>query len=82
MKVKTITIQVKATDTSFITYHGPNGIVIASEEGNLPNFLPGANYGEYLSLDIDLATGKILNWTSPSQDEISQCLEELNDQER
>lgn len=30
--------------------------------GYVPSFMPGEHYGDYIMLDIDVYTGKILNW--------------------
>ena len=34
--------------------------------GYVPEFFPGAHYGDYITLEIDTDTGQILNWTKPS----------------
>jgi hypothetical protein len=31
-------------------------------DGYVPSFFPGEHYGDYVMLDIDPYTGKILNW--------------------
>ena len=35
-------------------------------DGYVPDFFPGQHYGDYVTLDIDIATGKILNWRKPT----------------
>lgn len=35
-------------------------------DGYVPAFFPGQHYGDYVMLDIDLATGRILNWKAPT----------------
>ena len=40
-----------------------DGRYIAEHRGNVPRFFPGQqHYGDYLQLEIDVATGQILNW--------------------
>jgi hypothetical protein len=42
------------------------------EDGYVPGFMPGDHYGDYLILDIDLESGKVLNWKPPSADSIQE----------
>ena len=39
-------------------------------DGYVPDFFPGDHGGDYMELDIELATGKILNWTPPTAEQI------------
>ena len=34
--------------------------------GYVPEWMPGEHFGDYVELDIDVETGKILNWDKPS----------------
>jgi hypothetical protein len=34
--------------------------------------MPGKHYGDYVRLDIDLETGRILNWVKPTSDVIEK----------
>jgi hypothetical protein len=44
-----------------------DGIPVGKEyTGYVPDFMPGNHWGDYVELDIDLKTGKILNWNTPS----------------
>jgi len=38
--------------------------VVYEHDGYVPGFMPGEHYGDYIELDIDVKTGKILNWTA------------------
>ncbi len=38
-----------------------------SYDGYVPKFFPGQHWGDYVTLEIELATGKILNWKPPTQ---------------
>lgn len=42
------------------------------EDGYVPGFMPGHHYGDYLILDIDLKTGRILNWQEPDADDLEK----------
>lgn len=35
-------------------------------DGCVPSWMPGEHYGDYVILNIDPATGQILNWKKPS----------------
>jgi hypothetical protein len=39
-------------------------------EGNVPDFFPGNHKGDYLIFEIDIETGKILNWNKPSEEDL------------
>lgn len=43
------------------------GTQIGEYAGYVPEFFPGQHWGDYIELDIELATGKILNWKTPSR---------------
>lgn len=60
-KPKTISISAKCSD--LFSANLDDG---RSYEGYVPSFFPGEHYGDYVELDIDLATGQILNWKAPS----------------
>lgn len=36
--------------------------------------MPGQHYGDYVILDIDLDTGKILNWKPPTAEQIEEWI--------
>lgn len=40
------------------------------EDGYVPDFMPGPHYGDYLILNIDLDTGRVTNWETPSREEV------------
>jgi hypothetical protein len=41
--------------------------VIKYYDGPVPKFMPDEHWGDYVCLDIDLKTGRILNWTATKQ---------------
>lgn len=45
---------------------------IGEYHGYVPKFFPEEHYGDYVRLDIDIETGKILNWKAPTQDELEE----------
>jgi hypothetical protein len=48
-----------------------DGIQIGSDySGYVPDFFPGQHYGDYVLLEVDVDTGKIVNWKVPPQEEV------------
>lgn len=43
-------------------------------EGNVPSFMPGKHYGDYVMLDIDVSTGRIVNWPENMQNKIMRVI--------
>jgi hypothetical protein len=39
--------------------------------GYVPDFFPGMHYGDYVILDIDIESGKILKWETPSDEDLA-----------
>lgn len=81
VEATTVKVHVKVCDTGSYSLHAPNGEEIAGlGEEYVPSFFPGEHYGDYLILDIDLETGKILNWKKPNEVEVARtfnlCKEE------
>ena len=44
--------------------------------GYVPNWMPGQHYGDYILLDIDVETGKILNWKPPTEFQLKKTFNE------
>ena len=63
----TISICAKCSDLCFSELKNSEGKVIAEHGGYVPAILPGEHYGDYIILDIDLQSGRILNWKPPTQ---------------
>jgi len=71
MKATIIKITAKCSDLFSATVIDEKGNVIKEYDGYVPKFFPGEHFGDYVELDIELATGKILNWRPPTQKDIS-----------
>jgi hypothetical protein len=66
VEAKSVEVHVKVCDSGIYTLKGQDGKKLAEiDEDYVPKFFPGEHYGDYLILDIDLASGKILNWQEP-----------------
>ena len=40
----------------------------------VPDFFPWDHYGDYLILEIELDTWKILNWTKPTKEQLTEFI--------
>ena len=75
MKIKTIRISAKCSDLFSATAQDETGKQVAEYNGYVPGFFPGEHYGDYVELNIDLATGRILNWKAPTQKELKETFD-------
>lgn len=57
-----IFIDAKCSDLCTTTVVDNKGTEVFSHDGYVPYFMPGEHYGDYIRLEIDLKSGKILNW--------------------
>lgn len=65
--IEVISISAKCSDLFSATARDESGNVIVHYDGYVPDFMPDDHYGDYILLDIDVATGRILNWKKPTQ---------------
>jgi len=78
VEAKELRIHMKVCDGFEAAIYDKDGEQIGQDyEGYVPGFMPGEHYGDYLILNIDLETGRILNWVAPSITEITEFLEEV-----
>lgn len=63
-----LTITAKVADAFSCRLHSEAG-THAEHEGYVPDFMPGPHHGDYIMLDIENETGRIMNWkpVRPSQ---------------
>lgn len=57
-----LSISAKCSDLYSHTVYDKRGKVYREYSGYVPSFFPGEHWGDYLLLDIDPYTGRILNW--------------------
>lgn len=78
MKVNatTLKLHLKVRDEFSAQLVDDRGEVIHDQEdGYVPSFMPGDHYGDYVILDIDLETGKILNWQPPEAAQLCEWIQ-------
>ena len=62
MSPAVVKIVAKCSDLCDTTVVDANGNTIAYHDGYVPEFMPGEHDGDYVMLDIEIKTGRILNW--------------------
>jgi len=67
VEATSISISAKCSDLFSANLKNNKRSTVAEYQGYVPKFFPTQHCGDYVCLDIDLATGKILNWKSPTQ---------------
>lgn len=77
--IKTIKINAKVRDCFACSFHDESGIEIHNYDGYVPSFMPGQHFGDYIELEIDLETGKILNWPKDIQTKLQNWFNKIED---
>ena len=67
--MRIITFSAKCSDL-FSADLSVNGSQVGSYNGYVPKFFPEKHCGDYVQMDVDIDTGKILNWTPPTQKQL------------
>ena len=52
-----------------------NGKVLKRKNGYVPALMPYEG-GDYVDIDIDVTTGRILNWKVPTKEQIQEFIED------
>ena len=69
-----LSIVAKCRDLCFAKLIAKDGTVLKDHDGYVPKMMPGEHYGDYIEIEIEIATGKILNWKKPSKKLIDQFI--------
>lgn len=65
-KTKTVISVCAKTSDLFSANLVVDGKTTGTYDGYVPRWFPGEHWGDYVMLEIDVATGKILNWKKPT----------------
>lgn len=80
VEATTIQIHAKICDSgSYILKNGDKEL--AAIDDYVPSFFPGDHYGDYLILDIEIETGKILNWKKPNPEVVAEAFKLIEKEE-
>jgi len=73
--VKTLEICVKVSDRFSAQLVSSTGnVILEQEDGYVPNYMPGDNYGDYIILNMDIDTGLVTNWEKPTQESLESWI--------
>jgi hypothetical protein len=73
MKAKILTISAKCSDLCYASIQDAAGNQLGEDhDGYVPGWMPGDHYGGYVMLDIDLETGKIVDWKKPTEAQLNE----------
>ena len=73
-KIKTIFVTAKTSDACHILFKDEDKNIIGERNDYVPTYFPEEHYGDYLELEIEVATGKILNWKAPTQKQLKDSI--------
>jgi len=77
--MRTIKISAKCSDMfSAMLYE--DGKATGEMDGYVPRWLPNPSvdhYGDYVELEIDIDTGKIVNWKKPTNAQLRETFKDL-----
>jgi len=62
----------KCSDLCYLELYDDNGKSLGEYSDYVPDFFPGLHYGDYVMFEIDVDTGKILNWKKPTKKDIRE----------
>lgn len=71
---KTLRIHMKCRDEFECSILDEKYNCIKDYEGYVPDLMPGEHYGDYLILNIDLETGMITNWETPTKESLERFI--------
>ncbi len=60
----------KCSDLFSASLTDDKGQVVGEYDGYVPDFFPDEHYGDYVILDIEVETGRILNWRKPDKKDL------------
>lgn len=76
MAIKTLKLCGKTSDSCAINFLDENGNSVGERDGYVPDYFPEEHYGDYIEFDIDVKTGQILNWKTPTQKQLKDSIDE------
>jgi hypothetical protein len=48
---------------------------VGERDGYVPDFMPNEHYGDYIHIEIDVETGRIVDWKKPTQKELKDSMD-------
>jgi len=75
MKIKVLRVCAKTVDNCAISFLNEEGESVGERDCYVPEYFPEDHCGDYLELDIDVETGVILNWKTPTQSQLKKSIQ-------
>ena len=70
-----LSISAKCSDL-FSAFLYEDNKIVGEYDGYVPDFMPTEHYGDYVCLEIDIATGQILNWKKPTTKQLNETFKQ------
>ena len=81
VQAKTLSLCLKVSDMFTAHVLDENGVELGGQDdGYVPDFMPGKHYGDYVMLEIDIDSGQITNWKTPSKEQIEKFIASKDDE--
>ncbi len=72
---KELRIHIKVSDRFTAAIYDQDGKEIGGQDdGYVPDFMPGQHYGDYVILNIDLDSGRVTNWKTPTAEQVEEFI--------
>lgn len=79
VSAKTLKIHMKVCDQFCAALVDADGNELCEQTDDyVPSFMPDEHYGDYLIIDIDIDTGMITNWKTPSASDLQAWVDKCN----
>ena len=59
-RITKLRVVAKCSDLCWIGFEDENGERVGERDGYVPDFMPGQHFGDYVEIDINVATGRIV----------------------
>ena len=78
--IKRVSVVAKCSDLCSVRLLDAKKNILKDHDGYVPDFFPGDHCGDYVELEIEMDTGKILNW-KPSKTSVAVTLKKWKKEE-
>jgi len=77
VQAKELRLHLKVSDMFTAYIHDESGAELGGQDdGYVPDFMPEKHYGDYVILNIDIDTGQITNWKTPTLEQIEAFIQQ------
>lgn len=76
--MRIMSMMVKCSDMFSCNIKDDNKYLVEDYCDYVPDFMPDEHFGDYVYLDIDLDTGKIVNWRTDASQLVDEFISQQN----